>query len=790
MVAHSSEGLPATELATSATVPEVVAQLKGGVEKKAQAPAADLKTKLPTVDELRRGIPAHCFERKLSKSFYYLFQDFAALGLLYLAVPYFEQYGGLLGYLFWNCLMGVFGFALFVVGHDCLHGSFSDNQTLNDIVGHVAFAPLFSPYFPWQKSHKLHHAFTNHLEKDHGIPWTQDKDYLTWPLWKRIFNPLPFSGWIKWFPTYTLFGYCDGSHFWPYSSLFVRNSERVQCVISTATCVTAAYIAFLLSGSSFFTWFKYYWVPLSFFSCMLVMVTYLQHNEEDTEVYEADEWSFVRGQTQTVDRYYGLGLDSTMHHITDGHVAHHFFNKIPHYNLIEATDGIRKVLEPLKGTQYAYKYQVNYDFFARFLWYNVKLDYLVHKSKGVLQFRKKFTGFGIVGSSVFHGFLLENVITTNVKTMTIPTQIQTKKTELKRTPVPTLPTMTAIKAAVPEHCFVKDPIRSIRYLIQDLLLLVGLYAVLPYVEGYFGWIGLLAWYWAIGFVGCSLFVVGHDCGHGSFSDYEWLNDLCGHLAHAPILAPFWPWQKSHRQHHQYTAHLEKDRGHPWVTEQDFNSRNLIEKYFSVLPISGWLRWNPIYTVVGLPDGSHFWPWSKLFDNNTDRVKCVVSGVACFICGYIAFVWSGYSVYNWVKYYYVPLLFQGLILVMITYLQHQNEEVEIYEPEEWQFVRGQTQTIDRKWGFGLDTLMHNITDGHVAHHFFFTKIPHYNLLDATEGIKKVLKPLDGTPYGYKSETNMDFFFKYMRYNMKLDYLIHKSKGVLQYRVGVEANRKSQ
>ncbi|EYC13546.1 hypothetical protein Y032_0043g777 [Ancylostoma ceylanicum] len=79
--------------------------------------------------------------------------------------------------------------------------------------------------------------------------------------------------------------------------------------------------------------------------------------------------------------------------------------------------------------------------------------------------------------------------------------------------------------------------------------------------------------------------------------------------------------------------------------------------------------------------------------------------------------------------------------------------------------------------------------HVAHHFFFTKIPHYNLLDATESIKKVLEPLKDTPYGYKSETNYDFFFKYLWSNIRLDYLIHKSKGVLQYRVGVEKAAKT-
>ena len=42
-----------------------------------------------------------------------------------------------------------------------------------------------------------------------------------------------------------------------------------------------------------------------------------------------------------------------------------------------------------------------------------------------------------------------------------------------------------------------------------------------------------------------------------------------------------------------------------------------------------------------------------------------------------------------------------------------------------------ETIDRKFGFGLDTLQHHITDGHIVHHLFFRKIPHYNLPIATK-----------------------------------------------------------
>ena len=58
----------------------------------------------------------------------------------------------------------------------------------------------------------------------------------------------------------------------------------------------------------------------------------------------------------------------------------------------------------------------------------------------------------------------------------------------------------------------------------------------------------------------------------------------------------------------------------------------------------------------------------------------------------------------------------MIEVAVICHQFANEfvysQIQVYEPEEWQFVRGQTQTIDRKYGFGLDTLMHHVTDGAV------------------------------------------------------------------------------
>ncbi|VDN07364.1 unnamed protein product [Thelazia callipaeda] len=351
---------------------------------------------------------------------------------------------------------------------------------------------------------------------------------------------------------------------------------------------------------------------------------------------------------------------------------------------------------------------------------------------------------------------------------------KTISTSTSRPPKPKLPSFEEIKKAVPEICFKKSLFKSLIFLILDFGILYAFYRYVYFFES-FGICGLLVWYCFMGMFGSSLFVVGHDCGHGTFSEYTWINDLFGHIAHAPLLAPYWPWKKSHRQHHQYTSHIDNDMGHPWILEEDFLRRGWIFRHFSKFPLSGFIRWNPIYTVVGLPDGSHFWPYSKLFNNNRERVQCLISGLSCLLCAVGAFVICDYSWFLFIKYYYISLLFQGYWLVIITYLQHNDYSIEVYEEGYWSYVMGQVQTIDRVYGFGIDVAMHHITDGHVAHHFFFTKIPHYHLMKATAAIKKVLEP-----YGaYRCKSNYDFLWEYLLLNVKLEYLVGRGTGILTY-----------
>ena len=77
-----------------------------------------------------------------------------------------------------------------------------------------------------------------------------------------------------------------------------------------------------------------------------------------------------------------------------------------------------------------------------------------------------------------------------------------------------------------------------------------------------------AWFlpfaWAIsGTAFTGWFVIGHDCGHKSFSKNKFVEDLVGLFFFAPLLYPFEPWRIKHNVHHAYTNKLVDDTAwHP------------------------------------------------------------------------------------------------------------------------------------------------------------------------------------------------------------------------------------
>ncbi|KAK9913743.1 hypothetical protein M0R45_037552 [Rubus argutus] len=291
-----------------------------------------------------------------------------------------------------------------------------------------------------------------------------------------------------------------------------------------------------------------------------------------------------------------------------------------------------------------------------------------------------------------------------------------------------------IRAAIPKHCWVKDPWKSMSYVVRDVAVVFGLAAVAAYFNSWavwpFYWFAQSTMFWA-------LFVLGHDCGHGSFSNNPKLNSVVGHLLHSSILVPYHGWRISHRTHHQNHGHVENDESWHPLNEKTFKSLDKATQTLRfTLPFP--MLAYPFYLWGRSPgkQGSHFDPNSDLFLPN--ERKDIITSTACWTAMAALLVGLSFVMgpIQMLKLYGVPYWGFVVWLDLVTYLHHHGHEDKLpwYRGKEWSYLRGGLTTLDRDYGL-INNIHHDIGT-HVIHHLF-PQIPHYNLIEATEAAKPVL-----------------------------------------------------
>jgi omega-6 fatty acid desaturase (delta-12 desaturase) len=66
---------------------------------------------------------------------------------------------------------------VFIIFHDCGHGSYFPSRRANDIVGFITGMLTFTPYHHWRWEHSIHHASAGHLDRRGiGDVWTLTVD--------------------------------------------------------------------------------------------------------------------------------------------------------------------------------------------------------------------------------------------------------------------------------------------------------------------------------------------------------------------------------------------------------------------------------------------------------------------------------------------------------------------------------------------------------------------------------------------------------------------------------------
>ncbi|NLD75814.1 MAG: fatty acid desaturase [Acidimicrobiales bacterium] len=317
--------------------------------------------RLPTRAEVRAVIPDHCFEVSTGRSLLHL-----ALSLALTAVPVVLAarflpltWAWAPVWILYALVTGTAGIGLWVLAHECGHGAFSKNRWIQDGVGYVIHTAMLVPYYSWQRSHAVHHAKTNHLTQGetHVPRTTATRGYSSKVGFRQRLGRAPYAlisilkmlvlGW----PAYLLFGTTGGpergrtNHFVPHgpfaSDLFpARWYRRVWASAAGVLAVHVALVAWAFSAGSIAPVIAFYVGPLLVVNAWLVAYTWLQHSDHDIPHFDHEDWSWLKGAFQTVDRPYGPVVDLLHHRIGSTHVAHHIDHRIPHYRADEATSAI------------------------------------------------------------------------------------------------------------------------------------------------------------------------------------------------------------------------------------------------------------------------------------------------------------------------------------------------------------------------------------------------------------------------------------------------------------------
>uniref|UniRef100_A0A7S2T3D7 Fatty acid desaturase domain-containing protein n=1 Tax=Chloropicon primus TaxID=1764295 RepID=A0A7S2T3D7_9CHLO len=324
-------------------------------------------------------------------------------------------------------------------------------------------------------------------------------------------------------------------------------------------------------------------------------------------------------------------------------------------------------------------------------------------------------------------------------------------------PVPYGIPMSEVLASIPKEAFEKDDAEAHKSLALTLVactLSQVLIAVVP------NWLLPVAWAIA-GTAFTGFFVLAHDCGHRSFHTSKKVEDLVGNALMSPLIYPYEGWRFKHAQHHAKTNMLVEDTAwHPVVVEEMDEMSPFVRTATKVIlgtpikffaSILHWLKW-------------HF---DLSLYKKSEKPKVLTSILCCAAFAGVAFPllvkYTGW--FGFVKHWLMPWLGFHFWLSVFTLVHHTSPHIPFKSKEEWDPVQAQLGgTVHCKYPKWIEVLCFDI-NVHVPHHLS-TRIPHYRLRMAYEGIKakfgeycneagfsfKLLRMLVKEPHVYKKETN--------------------------------------
>lgn len=226
-------------------------------------------------------------------------------------------------------LAGAFLVRVFIIFHDCGHGSYFKSQTANDIAGFLSGILTFTPYYHWRWEHALHHASSGDLDRrGTGDIWTLTvQEYLESSRWRKFAYRLARNPIIL-FVIAPLFLFVVRQRF---PSAKANKQQRWSVY-----WMNLAILAVAVGLSIVFGIKAYLIIQLT---AMMVAGTaglwlfYVQHQFEGVYWERRDDWDYTAAALQGSSFYKLPKILQWFSGNIGFHHIHHLSPRIPNYNL-------------------------------------------------------------------------------------------------------------------------------------------------------------------------------------------------------------------------------------------------------------------------------------------------------------------------------------------------------------------------------------------------------------------------------------------------------------------------
>lgn len=228
---------------------------------------------------------------------------------------------------------GAFLLRLFMIQHDCGHGSFFARRGLDDWTGRLIGVLTFTPYDYWRRAHAAHHATAGNLD-ERGVG---DITTLTIEEYRAL-SPRGRLGYRLYRHPVVMFGIGPAWLFLFKQRLpFGMMKDGALPWISTMGTNLG-----ILAFSALMIW-AVGLVPFLVIHLPIVLIAgaagiwlfYVQHQFEETHWSKGDEWQFPQAALHGASHY---DLPLALRWITGNigiHHVHHLASRIPYYRLPE-----------------------------------------------------------------------------------------------------------------------------------------------------------------------------------------------------------------------------------------------------------------------------------------------------------------------------------------------------------------------------------------------------------------------------------------------------------------------